>query len=155
MYKIGCFQISANNLTPLCYSKNNRYSAIIPGQIVGQEVVRYSTRPHVEYLYFRRIWQILVESTMTQKYKLLLPDSSKNSTFILKKSANIWYSTRCSTPYLTGPRSFKFTIRLWLDLGHGHLVFASMTNLESVLRFAEIWLLLISSYTSFFIQIRE
>ena len=49
------------------------------------------------------------------------------------------YSTRYSTRYLTRgwvtrPRSIKFTIRLQLDLGRRHLVFASTTNLESARR---------------------
>ena len=41
-------QTSANNSTPLCYLKNNRYLAIIRGQIESQLVVRYLTRGRVE-----------------------------------------------------------------------------------------------------------
>ena len=66
--------------------------------------------------------------------------TGKNSTFILKKLANIQYLT---WGRVTWPRSIKFTIRLRLDLGHGHLVFASTTNLESRPRFAKIWQLMI------------
>ena len=81
---------------------------------------------------------------MTHLHKLLIPDSSKNSTFILKNSPNIryssWYSTRYSTQRrVTWPRSNNFTIRLWLDLSHQLLVFALTTNLESGPRFADIW----------------
>ena len=52
-------QASANNSTSPCYSKNISYSANTWGQIVGRIVVRYSTRPQVEYLYFRQLWPIL------------------------------------------------------------------------------------------------
>ena len=52
------------------------------------------------------------------------------------------YLTRYSTRgQVTRPRSIKFSIRLWLDLGHGHLVFASTTNLESGPCFAKIFFL--------------
>ena len=47
--------------------------------------------------------------------KLLLPESSKNLTFILKHSPTIQYSTRGR---VTQPPSINFTIRLRLDLGH-------------------------------------
>ena len=105
-------QTSANKLTPPCYSKNIQYSAIIRGRIVGRIVAQYSTPPWVKYLYFRY-------ST---------PYSTRNST---------GYSTQ-----VTRPRSIKLTIWLQLDLGHWHLVFASMTNLESGPRFAKIIFLL-------------
>ena len=54
-------QTLANNSTPPRYSKNIWYSAIIRGRIVGQIVAQYLTRGRVEYLYFRRIWWIVVE----------------------------------------------------------------------------------------------
>ena len=42
--------------------------------------------------------------------------------------------------YLTRPQvEYLFTIRLRLDLGHGHLVLALTTNLESGPCFAKIW----------------
>ena len=79
---------------------------------------------------------------MTHLYKLLIPESSKNSTFILKNSPNIrylsWYLTRYLTRgRVTRPQSSNFIIRLGLDLGHQLLVFASPTNLESGPRFAD------------------
>ena len=49
-------QTSANHSTWPRYSKNIWYSAKTRGPIVGQIVVRYSTRPQVEYLYFGRLW---------------------------------------------------------------------------------------------------
>ena len=80
---------------------------------------------------------------MTHLYKLLLPESRKNSTFILKNSHNIRYSTHNSTRYstrgrVTQPQSINFTIRLRLDLGHRLLVFPLTMNLESGPRFADI-----------------
>ena len=82
--------------------------------------------------------QIIIRKRPFYK-KNLIPDSSKNSTLVLKNSPNIWYSSRHSTRYstrystrgrVTLPQSNNFTIRLRLDLGHQLLVFASMTNLE-------------------------
>ena len=48
-------QTSANNSTPLRYSKTNHYSANIRGRIVGQMVGLYLTRGRLKYLYFRQI----------------------------------------------------------------------------------------------------
>ena len=58
-------QTSGNNSTPPRFSKNIQFTAIIRGRIVGRIVAQYSTRPPVEYLYFRGIWRILVESNRT------------------------------------------------------------------------------------------
>ena len=118
----------------------------------------YSTRPWVEYQYFRWILWMFVESSQVKPnylwfwpfmghsqiitrlwcilYKLLLPDSSKNSTFVLKKARLI---TQYSTwGWVTRPRSINFTFWLQLNLGHRLLVFASTTNLELGPRFADI-----------------
>ena len=85
---------------------------------------------------------------MTHLYKYLFSDSSKNSTFILKNSPNIRYSSRYLTRYstrystrgrVTQPQSNNFTIQLQLDLGHQLLVFASTTNLESGPGLADTW----------------
>ena len=43
----NCYQISPNKSTLPRYSKYIQYSAIIRGQIVGQLVAQYSTRPSV------------------------------------------------------------------------------------------------------------
>ena len=59
-------QTSAINSTLPRYSKYIRYSAIIRGRIVGRIVAQYSTRGRVKYLYFKRIWQIVVESNWTE-----------------------------------------------------------------------------------------
>ena len=67
----GASQTSANNSTPPRYSKNIWYSAIIRGRI-GQIVAQYFTRPRVGYLYFRPIWQILVESNRTWVFDSIL-----------------------------------------------------------------------------------
>ena len=61
--KTGLDQTSANNSTPPRYSKNIQNSAIIRGRIVGLIVAQYSTRPRVEYLYFRGIRRILFMSS--------------------------------------------------------------------------------------------
>ena len=72
-------------------------------------------------------------------YKLLLTESSKNLTFILKNSPNILYSTQYLTRgWVTRPWSINFTFRLRLDLDHRLLVFSLTTNLESGPRFADI-----------------
>ena len=85
---------------------------------------------------------------MTHLYKLSIPESSKNSTFLLKNSPNIRYSTQYLTQYLTRystrgrrtrPQSIIFTNRNRLDSGHRVLVFAPTASVESGLRFAEIW----------------
>ena len=96
----------------------------------------FDSQPWVKYLYFKWIWRILLESSRIElKYSCFQPfmvysqiiiwlwpiNTSKNLTFLLKKLANIQYSTqystRCSTRYLTRsqvtwPWSIKFTIRL-------------------------------------------
>ena len=54
------YQTSANNSTPPRYSKNIPYSAIIRGRMVGLIVAQYLTRGRVRYLYYRRIWGIVV-----------------------------------------------------------------------------------------------
>ena len=71
------------------------------------------------------------------KFVVLLPESSKNLTFILKNSPNIqyltWYLTQYSTwGQVTWPWSINFTIGLRLDLGHQILVFVLTTNLEKI-----------------------
>ena len=123
--------------------------AIIRGRIVVRIVAPYTARPQVKYLYFRQIWRILVESSqilvelspIEPRYLCYRPFMGHSQIII----DNIWYSTRYSARYwtrgrVTWPRSIKFTIRLRLDLGYRHLVFASTTNLKSGPRFAKIWI---------------
>ena len=57
-------QDSANNSTPLCYSKNNRRFVNYSCMNLLKRTPSYSTRFQVKYLYFRRIWRILVESNL-------------------------------------------------------------------------------------------
>ena len=64
------YQTLANNSTLPRYSNNIRYSAIIRGRIVGRIVVPYSTRPWVEYLYFWRLWQLLVKSSQAKLFNI-------------------------------------------------------------------------------------
>ena len=71
-------------------------------------------------------------------YKLLLPDSSQNSTFIQNNRLITPYSPRYSTRgWVIRPGSINFTVWLRLDLGHRLLVFASLTNLKLGPRFAD------------------
>ena len=52
-----------NKLRRITQPKHIRYLGIIWSRIVGWIVAQYSTRPRVEYLSFRWIWWILVESS--------------------------------------------------------------------------------------------
>ena len=105
----------------LAIQKKIQYSAIIRCQIVGQIVAQYSTQPPIKYLYFRRIWWILVESSQIEpRYSCFQPfmghsqilfDSIFNSIFDSRSSNSttihqIYYSA------LTRLRSRTFRIRL-------------------------------------------
>ena len=64
-----CNQTLVNNSTSPRYLKNIQYLANTWSQIVGWILVLYSTQPRVEYLYFGRLWQLLVElSQFKPKY---------------------------------------------------------------------------------------
>ena len=96
-------QTSANNSTPPCYSKNIWYSAIIcrlnsglifdsnSGWIpIFQTNTSNICRVEPNYLCF---WPFMghiqiITRLWGHEYKVILPDSSKNSTFILKNLTN-------------------------------------------------------------------
>ena len=95
-------------------------------------MIRYSTWPRVEYLYFGRLWQLLVESSRVKP----------------KYSYSTQYLTRdMDRGRVTGPWSINFMTPLRLGLGYKALVFPSTTNLKSGPRFAEIWIFLLVMLT--------
>ena len=103
-------QISANNSTPLHYSKKTRYSPIIRVPISIRNGGYNSTR-------------VIFESEL------------KNSVFIIWYSSE--FEPGCYLCF-DWTRFWVFDIELRLDLGYILLRFDSRTNLESVPRFAEI-----------------
>ena len=122
-------------LDPASLFKNIRYSAIIRGRIVsrivGRIMAQYLTRPRVEYLYFRQIWRILVESSRIEPRYSCFRSIMGHSQIIMvgiHSTVGKWAKRMLDTTVET---TIKFTIPLRLNLGHGHLVFALTTNLES------------------------
>ena len=111
------------------YSKNIRYSANTRGRIVGQIVVRYSTRAIFKYQYFGQLWSLMVKSSrINLSYSRFWPFMGHSQQ----------YSTRGRVTHV---RSIKFMTRLRTRLGLGLNLakFASSTNVESGPRFARIW----------------
>ena len=131
-------QDSANNSTPLCYSSKTHRFGNYSCMNLWKSRPSYSTWVRVEYLYCRRIWWILVESSRTEVVVFLTIYG--HSQIIIR----LWpIYRRYSCHYRIGLHyiTINFTIRLRLDLGHRLLVFALTTNLELGPSFADIWII--------------
>ena len=117
-YKIFYGQDSANNSTPLRYSKNNHQFVNYSCMNLSKRTPSNLTWVRVEYLYVRQIWQILVELSRIELRYLCFRPFMGHSQLLIRLwpiFTNFYYLTWVQTRLLYLKTCLIFNIRLGVE----------------------------------------